>query len=60
VEQGGVDPEVVGDLAEAVVEHGVTGDPQFPVGLDLQPRAKPITSPTIGRLSGGPWRQGCR
>jgi len=35
VEQGGVDPEAVGDLAEAVVEHGVAGDPQFPVGLAL-------------------------
>ena len=53
VEQGGVD-----DLAEAVVEHGVAADPQFPWAWPSQARAKPITSPTIGRLSGGPWRHG--
>jgi hypothetical protein len=60
VEQGGVDPEAVGDLAETVVEHGVAGDPQFPVGLALpaEGEADHLADETIGRLSGGPWRQG--
>ena len=48
-----------GDLAHAVVEHGVAGDPQRPrARWPSQRREKPITSPTSGRLSGGPWRQG--
>jgi hypothetical protein len=58
MEQGGVDLEAVGDLADAVVQHGVAGDPQGPVRLAFQPRAKPMTSPAMGRLSGGPCRQG--
>src|SRR5215207_9003463 len=33
VEQGGADLEAVGDLVDAVVQHGVAGDPQGPVGL---------------------------
>jgi hypothetical protein len=35
VEQGGVDLEAVGDLADAVIQHRVAGDPQDPVRLAL-------------------------
>jgi hypothetical protein len=56
MEHRGGDLEAVGDLADAVGQHGVAGDPQDSVLLALQPNAKPTTSPAIGRLSGGPWR----
>jgi hypothetical protein len=44
--------------ADAVIQHGVPGDPEHAVLLAPQPRAKPMTSPAMGRLSGGPCRAG--
>jgi hypothetical protein len=35
MEQGGVDLEAVGDLANAVVQHGIAVDPKGPVSLAL-------------------------
>ena len=58
VQQGGVDAEPVRDLAQAVVHHGVAGDQSTPSSWPSQLNAKPTTSPVIGRLIGGPWRQG--
>ena len=52
---GGTDLEAVGDIAYAVVEHCVGGDPD---SCPSQRSAKPITSPASGRLSRGPWRHG--
>ena len=40
VEQGGVHLEAVGDLADAVVQHGVAGDPQNPLPLALPAQSK--------------------
>jgi hypothetical protein len=60
VEQGGVDLEAVGGLADAVVQHRVAGDPQRPVLLAFPGQGEANDVAGDGRLSGGPWRQGWR
>ena len=58
VQHGGVDVEPLGDLAHAVVEHRVARDPEPRApGRPSAGRSR-STSPTMGRLSGGPWRHG--
>ena len=49
MKDGDVDVESLGDLADAVVEHGVARDPEHAVRLTFPFHAKPTTCPTIGR-----------
>jgi hypothetical protein len=45
MEQGGADLEAVGDLADAVIQHGLAGDPQRLVLLVLPGQGEAMTSP---------------
>jgi hypothetical protein len=60
MEQGGVDLEAVGDLADASYSTMSPVIHRVPCAWPSQPRANPMTSLAMGRLRGGPWRQGWR
>jgi hypothetical protein len=58
MEQGGVGLEAVGDLANAVVQHGIAVDPKGSVSLALPAQGDTDHVASDRAAQRRPWRQG--